>query len=310
MRSLRIGAALVVVVLLSACGATGTFSVEATPYVSSSPGASTSGSVAASPSGSSAGSPSAQPTVSPTAAPVLAALTLVRVTVSTLNVRVAPSASGKLLQPPAFPPVSLPLTSGSRVLVLSGPVQADGYAWYAVGLPMDPKVSTALIPVGWVAGASGATPWLVPDTRSCPTPGVQAIATLTGIERIGCFGSSTLSFAAHQTAEPPDAGLGGTCGAPADQPAWLVCENINYSWVNADGGTTGLLLLHFDPATGISPTNLAAPNTTGPAYQITGHFDDTAAQACGDTSDPTNLAEMSAWLTCASEFVVETLKTS
>jgi hypothetical protein len=231
------------------------------------------------------------------------------VTVGTLNVRVGPSAASALLQPPAYPPLTLPLTSGSQVLILSGPLQANGYAWYAVGLAQDVEGSTEEIAVGWVAGASGTTPWLVADTKGCPTPDVTKIAGLSGIARIGCFGSSSLAFAAHQTTIPPDGGLGGACQPPPGQPGWLVCDNINHSWVNADGGTTPLLLLHFDPATGISPTGLAPANTTGSAYQIVGHFNDTAAQACGDTSDPTALDQMSAWLTCASKFVVEKLTT-
>ncbi len=307
MRLRDIGAALGVLLVLAGCGATGTSNVEATQLGTSSPGSSPGGSAPA--TGSAAPSVQPTPTPGPTATPLpgLPALTLARVTVGTLNVRVAPSASAALLQPPAYLPVTLPLSSGNHVLVLSGPVQADGYAWYAVGLAQDVEGSTEEIAVGWVAGAAGTTPWLVADSSGCPSPGVTAIAGLTGIERIGCFGSSPLSFTAHQTALPPDAGLGGACQPPPGQPDWLVCDNVNHSWVNADGSTTPLLLLHFDPATGIEPTGLAAVNTTGPAYQLVGHFNDTAAQACGDTSNPTDLVQLSAWLTCASKFVVEKL---
>jgi hypothetical protein len=314
MRIRRIGAALGIGVLLAGCGATGTSTLEATRAGVPSAGPTGSGSAPASSSGSPAETPSVPGsfTAGPTATPLpaFAPLSLARVTVSTLNVRVAPSASAKLIEPPAYLSLTLPLVVGARVLVLAGPVQADGYAWYAVGLAQDASLTTAGIQVGWVAGASGTTPWLVSDTAGCPTPGVTAIAALSGIERIGCFGARSLAFGARQTAEPPDAGFGGACGPPPGQPGWLVCDNVNHSWVNADGGTTGLLLLHFDPATGIAPTGLAPVNTTGPAYRIAGHFDDTAAQACGVTTDPADLEQMSAWLTCASKFVVETLSTS
>jgi hypothetical protein len=309
MRLRRLSTALSALVILAGCGGTGTFSVEATPFGSASGGPTVGGSARTSASGAPTATPSDQGAATATPLPAFAPLSLAQVGASTLNVRIAPSASATLLDPPAYLGLTLPLPRDARVLVLGGPVQADGYTWYAVGLAQDPTLTSAEIQVGWVAGASGTTPWLVPDAAGCPTPGVAALGALAGIERVGCFGASSLHFGAHQTAEPPDGGFGGACQPPAGQPGWLVCDNINHSWVNEDGGTTGLLLLHFDPATGITPTGLAPVNTTGPAYQITGHFDDQAANACGDTSDPTKLDQLSAWLTCASEFVVETLKT-
>ncbi len=253
-------------------------------------------------------SPSVNPSPTPTPAPALAKLALAQVTVATLNVRVSPSSKAKLLDVSDFPTVTVPLTRGARVLVLDGPVEAEGNRWYAVGLEQDPAFYLSDIAVGWIAAGADADPWLTPAAVDCPKPGVQAISFLSGVDRIACYGSDTISFAAHQAAIPPDAGLGGACQPPAGQPGWLVCDNIHHDWVNVDGGTAWLLLLHFDPATGIKPTGLADVGTTGPAYDVTGHFDDPAASACASASDPYDVTQLSAWLTCASKFVVEKLR--
>ncbi len=308
----HVGGVVAVLVLLAGC-ATGTSSLEASPVGSTSTGATAPQSASAAPSSTPSVTPTPAPTDTPsptpaaTPIPPLAKLSLATVAVGSLNVRVAPSASAALLKVPTFAGGKNPLTSGDQVLVVDGPVDADGYRWYAVGLSQDPGYTSASTPVGWVAAASGATAWLVPDTNACPKPGVTAISAMSFIARVGCFGPGSISFAAHQAAIPLDAGLGGACQPPPGQPGWLVCDNIGYDWVNADGGTTWLLLLHFDPATGVSPTGLAPVGTIGPAYQITGHFDDPAAQACSANTDPKDVGQLSDWLTCATKFVVETL---
>ena len=305
-------AALVILLVgLTACGG-GPGASPSFPGGSSLPAASVTGTPDATGSGlptaAETPSPSAIPSPTPTPAPALARLTLAEVTVATLNVRVSPSSRAKLLDVSDFPTVTVPLTRGARALILDGPVEAEGNRWYAVGLEQDPAFYLSDIAVGWIAAGADADPWLAPVSADCPKPGVQAIGFLSGVDRIACYGSDTISFAAHQAAIPPDAGLGGACQPPAGQPGWLVCDNIHHDWVNVDGGTAWLLLLHFDPATGIKPTGLADVGTTGPAYDVTGHFDDPAASACASASDPYDVTQLSAWLTCASKFVVEKLR--
>jgi hypothetical protein len=137
-----------------------------------------------------------------------------------------------------------------------------------------------------------------------------AIAGLSGIERIACYGSRSMSITARQAALAPD-GLGGACQPEAGQPGWMVCQHVNYNWVNEDGGpiyrSVPTLNLYFDPATGIAPTYLAPSGTTGPAYQIRGHFMDSAALRCPPRGAGT-LAYYDSWLSCAIEFVVEDLQ--
>lgn len=47
------------------------------------------------------------------------------------------------------------LRSGTRLLILLGPVEADGYDWYQVTTDADPGS-------GWVAAGKGGVPWIAP----------------------------------------------------------------------------------------------------------------------------------------------------
>jgi hypothetical protein len=298
------------VLVLAACTA-GTSSPVASPAATASiPAISSLGGATTSASSSASATPSPAPTATaaPTPVPPLPKGSLALVRVTSLNVRVAASSTAALLITSGYGQAKTPLHSGDRILVLDGPVAAGGYRWYEVGLSQDPKLTAAAVPVGWVAAGTASDPWLVADTTACPQPGVVAIGALSGIQRLACYGNRSIGFTAHQAAIAPDAGLGGTCQAPPGQPAWLVCDNINYNWVNNDGGTSWLLLLHFDPATAIAATGLAPASTTGPAYQVTGHFNDPAAQACASTTDSNAIAQASAKLTCETAFVVEKLR--
>jgi hypothetical protein len=299
--------------LLAGCSASASNSPSAAPSVSeaaaasatASPTSATSPTASATASASSAATsaPTPPPTPNATATPppTLARLSLATVTVDALNVRVAASSTAALVTGAG------PLSKGDRVLVLAGPTQAGAYAWYEVGVASDPTLYAASQQVGWVADGTSAQPWLVPDTSACPQPSVASISALSFIVRLGCYHDRSLSFGAHQAALAPDAGLGGTCGATPPMPDWLVCDNVNYNWVNGDGGTAWLLLLHFDPATGVTATGLAPAGTTGPALKVAGHFEDPAANACVTASDPQSVDGLSQWLTCAVDFVVESV---
>jgi hypothetical protein len=237
---------------------------------------------------------STPPSEQPIAGPELAPLSMAVVSATELNVRVAPSTSAALFDALL---VKTPLPKGSRVLILDGPVDADGHPWYMVGI--DSEVGA---PVAWVAAAApSGTPWLRPDEAACPEGDLRRISALTSIQRLGCFGSRSLSFIARQTTAPEDTGFGGTC-AP-DQPRWLVCEG--YDWVNADGEPDASLVLYFDPAVGIEPTGLAEPGSVGELWSIQGHFGDAASPGCASGLAPDTIEYRSAWLGCATLFVVE-----
>jgi hypothetical protein len=294
------GAVLVVVaVMTSACGV-GVPSPESSAATSPSITESATGKASAPPSGE---QPSAQATAGPRLFPNRR-LAVVRV--NDLNVRVGPSISAPVLLDEDVPVV---LDAGDRVLVLDGPVLADDLRWFAIAPEEDPGYYSRPLTVAWVAGGTETDPWLDDDaTDLCSAqPTFADLVAMAGIMRLGCYAATSLSIEAYQAAEAPDGGLGGACEVQPPSPQWLVCDNVNYNWVNKDGGTEWLFLLHFDPATGEAETGLAAAGSTGPALSITGHFDDIAAGDCVTDSDPQSTAAMSQWLTCAARFVVDTL---
>src|SRR5829696_4566906 len=55
------------------------------------------------------------------------------------------------------------LASGTRVLIVGGPVQADGFAWYEV--LVDPGQEDLF---GWVAAGKDANVWIRADPPDCP----------------------------------------------------------------------------------------------------------------------------------------------
>jgi hypothetical protein len=242
-------------------------------------------------------------------------LKLASVTVDVLNVRTGPCAaasieSGDVLWATGRVSALSPLRQGALVLVLGSPVASDGYRWYPVGF--DLGRGTTGLPAGWVAAGTGSDTWLRPTQPTCGAPTFDGIAALSPVERVACYGSSSISFVARQASTPVEAGLGGVCNPDPGQPRWLVCDNIDYNIVNADGGPLGssqhVLSLFFDPARGIEPLGLAPVGTIGPAYQIRGHFEDEAAKLCTSGASPGYPAWFERWARCATEFVVEELR--
>jgi hypothetical protein len=246
----------------------------------------------------------ATPTPSPTRTPEppLAAMSLVRALADRIAVRTEPSAAAALIGDEVRPNR---IQAGEHLLILDGPVSADGFDWYEVGLETDPRFHQLPIPVGWVAGGPASDPWLEVVSSECQKPRIDRLIAMSPISRIGCH-PDPIEFAAFGATVRPDAGLGGAC-LPGDAPDWLVCDNINYSFVNPDGGTSWGFLLHFDPKVGLDPTGLTPARTPAPHWAIRGHFNDKAAADCMTDEDPTSLEARSQWLTCAARFVVETM---
>ena len=198
------------------------------------------------------------------------------------------------------------LAEGDHVMVISGATSADGRWWLEIATD---RVGMAdSVQVGYVAAGTRSDPWVEADSSWCPgeRPTLSALVRLSGIERLGCYASSPLTFRAYRATIRPDAGLGGACDVPPHRPRWLLCDNINYSWVNGDGGYDWKFLLHFDPATAISPTELADQGQPNPRLSITGHFDDAAARSCAPRQLK-SLEQTAAYWGCATLFVVEAI---
>jgi hypothetical protein len=240
----------------------------------------------------------ATPTATPanTAAPAIGDGQLVEVVPHDLELQVAASTSAATV---TLDDHDVVLQAGQKVLVLSDPTSADGLWWLRVAVDGTDRDSVL---VGWVVAGTVDDARVTDATPSCPEP-TLAMAGMTPLERFGCYRSQRITFTAYQASAVE--GLGGACAfdAPAP-PGWLMCDNINYNWVNSDGGTDWQFLLHFDPAVGIAPTGLAM-GTTGPELTITGHFNDPAAGDCVTESDPTSDLAKAQRLSCAVKFVVE-----
>ncbi len=134
---------------------------------------------------------------------------------------------------------------------------------------------------------------------------IRTLVGMSRIVRVGCYGSAPLTIDAFQATVPPNAGLGGACEKYSNPLHWLLCDNINYSFVNAAGGESFQFRLHFDPARGIAPTVLAE-GTVGAHWRIVGHFDDPAAEGCASDARTSNEGQAE-WLMCATDFVVESI---
>ena len=100
------------------------------------------------------------------------------------------------------------------------------------------------------------------------------------------------------------AGLGGACGPVVQpNPAWLVCQNINYNGlvISESAGFGGVgMAISIDPATGVTMP------PRGQWVEVVGHLDDPAARDCaplaGGEQDPVRVV-----LTCRSEFAAESV---
>ncbi len=282
----RFGWAIVISLVLAACGGDDQARPDGTPE---SPPASP----AVSPSGSPAStSPGADATQSPAASPgstagteeptvVLEPDTLAEVIITELVVRVEPRVAedSQILEPV--------LTEGQRLFVVDGPHAESGYWWYLVQPIMARDASEAL-PFGWVASADrDGEPWLEAIDPECPSePTVEAIAALSPEEQLVCFGDETLTITGEQQ----------QCGASN--------VSIDPSWFQGGGCSYGptpeaAVFVRFPP-------EVEGPSGTG-AQEFTGHFDDQRAQECrwvGAEPRTPRLPEQ-AIVFCRTQFVVE-----
>jgi hypothetical protein len=271
--------------------------------------------------GSGTPAPSSSTTPTASSSPAAGAIVidgLAKSTVDGLRVRATPGTAGALLGT---------IDTGQLAFVVAGPISADGYAWYqlaAPGLPLnagcEPPFQTTPFNcpdwLGWVAaGQSGSQPWLEAVTWPCPASPmnldalVNAPAPLgprTALERLACYGSTSIRVRGWWPQVPDGAGLGGACGPVVKpNPAWLVCQNINYNGlsISESAGFEGAAMtISIDPASGVTMP------PRGQWVEVLGHLDDPAARDCaplsatGGEQDPVKVV-----LTCRTEFALESV---
>lgn len=285
-------------------------SLEVPPTPSGQPIAS--GALTASPT-SSASQPSVQPSPS-TGTIVIDGL--VRSTIDGLRVRATPTTAGAVLGT---------INQGQLGFVVAGPTSSDGYTWYqlsGIGLPAnagcEPPVRTDPFScptwLGWVAaGQPAGQAWLEAATVSCPASpmNLDALVTqagpqgpLTALERLACYRSTQIRFRAWWPTMPADAGLGGTCGALAPNPYWLMCPALsnNRLTISESEGFGGVgLMISIDPTSGVTMP------TRGQWVEVVAHLDDPAARDCkplgGGDQDPVSVV-----LGCRAELVADSVE--
>lgn len=212
------------------------------------------------------------------------------------------------------------LASGSRNVVVEGPVEADGFLWYrlaASGLPpasgcIGPLVTDPLSCPIWYGWAAAGNPddgsaWFVRIEFDCPDPATETTAFLLLEHRLplACYGSDELTFTAWfpelpEGYEPPS----GTCAADPSI-AWLHCLNLSDTEVWETREYTGAAeMLFIDPRSG-----LTIPER-GQWLRIAGSYDHPASAACAGANQQEVIFESDdlAALECRLRFVVSAVE--
>jgi len=283
------GLLIAAVVLVTACQVGGT-SIPSAEEETAMPSASSS-SAAASPGSTGTRVPTAAlPTTLP-ATPTLAVNSWATVVVDRLNLRERAGTDA--------PSLGL-LSAGMTGMIAAGPVQADGYAWYAFagpGFPYGSGCATNEDPTllgcpptwfGWVASSDAAeNPWIAPTELDCPavpTTVAEAAAIQPGV-RLACFGERTLVLDAYLS----PLGRGGGCGSDsALTPSWLdICSLVFLQGTATEiEGQGPELPAYAYPDLGSCSYGGRDPESCpfapyfGEWVEVRGHFDDSAAGQC------------------------------
>lgn len=283
----RLGSLALLVVMLVGC--------STAPLSTSSP----SSSAAPTPSFEALGSPSPSGTPAAPAIDFLPFGSLATVTVDELRIRKSPGLAGEVTA----------VASAGEVVAVSPYVgyrmPSDGFDWYAVTFAPGYRDWPALPEAwehGWVAAGPDDAPYLQLLPPRCPTgePDLQAVTSITGWERLSCFGDRPLTLTGTWGCQ----GCGGTTMGNFE-PRWLAYP-IQYPllWVDwtSSGGVGTPLGLRLAPESG-----LTFPTEPGPIMRITGHFDDPASTTCVMAAPdiPPEVAADTAETFCREQFVVD-----
>ncbi|MBI3751566.1 MAG: SH3 domain-containing protein [Chloroflexi bacterium] len=222
---------------------------------------------ASAPPSTAAGSP--KPSTGPAVAlqPNVAA----RITVTSLNVRDAPSTTAKKLGS---------FAKGDVVILLGyGGIKANGYTWYEAGrlkglhgplppLPADPQQGNWSDLFGWIAVAQGSTPWVATLPARCPasTPDLATLSAMLLGEQLACFSATPLVLEGTW-------GCGGCGGSYPGEftPEWLATPLSGFLSVNWTV-RVGPLQLFFPP-------EVTRP-AEGKILRVRAHLNDPRSSTC------------------------------
>jgi hypothetical protein len=185
------------------------------------------------------------------------------------------------------------LDAPTLLYVFDGPVEADGYDWYQV-MPSNLDYLPTPYGVGWVAAASKeGESWIGPAQPACPEPTLEAVASLSGLGALACYGDTELSLEGE---------LGGCVArdaalSPAEQwptqcflTPFDCCPNVVPYPSGVAVWNEAVLSHPFDPQ----------------ASRVIGHFDDASAAGCVDAARDGAAPVPAGWGTfvCRTAFLV------
>lgn len=219
------------------------------------------------------------------------------------------------------------LAEGGIGRIYAGPVQADGYTWFALAaasLPYPSGCETELQPnptkltcpvwFGWVAaGDASGNPWLEPVEQPCPpvpTTATGLVSIQPGI-RAYCFAGRTLTINAYLWRDPQTS----DCRVSyVVTPEWLYTCKQTYLSDTTEGGEA--LQVAIDPSLGrCGPTSPFPPGCPLTPYlghwiAIEGHYDDAAAASCAGRESPFPFDPAHVVYECRNAFVVTAVRAS
>lgn len=132
------------------------------------------------------------------------------------------------------------LASGTRALVLRGPVAADGYDWYEILTDGQPTRR-----YGWVARGPADDPWLKRSTPKCwESLTAATIQALSRIDMLACYHDTEVTIRGHwrnlraDEVDPHPCTWDEVTGPCNPNPAWLLAPTVRISY-EAEDGTAG-----------------------------------------------------------------------
>jgi hypothetical protein len=208
------------------------------------------------------------------------------------------------------------LQKGRRVFIVDGPVAGSGYDWYQVKPLQDPNPEglgdlREDLPFGWVAAAGkDGEGWLAGTTFQCPprpTMDSAGLLGLVGLAALSCLGDSLVTVRALLIARD------GGCppGDPPIEPAWLNNYTCDISLFSIRSMTLEDAIADFDVAMPLSERLPSVGNSADSPdtydAEITGHFDDPAAQTCRAVGEVARSVE-EVVLDCRATFVITAIR--
>lgn len=273
----RTGALLALAILLAACGNAATSSGSVDPSASS---GGSDGPLESPSSRANEATPSPSVVEAPTGLEVDG---LARAAVAGLAVRSEPTTTAERIAV---------LREGERLLVVDGPVDAEGYLWYRVapaeeapeacGTPDRTDAFACAAELGWsVATTSENDAWLEAVDPGCPTTrDTETYIALDPVVRLACAGDDQWELVAFLA---PETGGRGCFPVWLTDPGWLD-GSCNFFFPQPDES-------QFDDDTRLQafiPPDLGSCTVDGCPFdalrgswvRILGHLDDPAARTC------------------------------